>query len=181
MESILLQLPEFSHQDSLKLFQDNFNLPEKYQYLLEDDAFAHWHSSVCSYESVLPLSECKQYIEQRGRHTIIHNFVYDRHMGVVFVNLEIGDHDAFMSALCNLHRLSRGDEAPKSSNIHKYSLHQIFHETGDAYDSQEDFLRLAMGFYQSSTSNRLYRHENFIMNAQERMVFGIMPVYTYAW
>jgi len=77
--------------------------------------------------------------------------------GLVFINLEIGDHAMFMGFLEQLHT--------------KMSTEEL-REVGDGHcDLGDRYIQSDRGFYLSTVSDGIYKSSTMTLTAQEKMVF----------
>lgn len=85
------------------------------------------------------------------------NFVYDRMTGLVFINLEAGDHAPLMGFLEQLHC--------------RMTTRELRHHGDGHYDLGDRYIQNDRGFFLSSVSDGIYKSDTFVMTAQEKLVF----------
>lgn len=166
-----IAFPLFNSDAKLALFKDHFDsLPAEYQSLLDMDGFK-WEYC-CSFQTAVPLSDFRKYWDAG----LIDNFVYYRQMGMVFISLLPAHHTDFMACLFNLHLMDQG--IPPKHPVANGGLPLFW---GSAFDSQDDFLAKGLGMFQSSSGKSIFRHQSFVLNAQERAVFGDLDIQSIKW
>jgi hypothetical protein len=162
----------------LELFKGHFlNISDKYKFVLmmepsEDfRGFGEWFYDHLHCDDIVPLSQFRDGAIN-GRIT---NFIYHRGMGMVFCNLIPGTHMRALASMYILEMLNKGIIPGRPWGDLPYWM------GGDAHLAQDGFLFDAMGCFQSSCGEDIYRHRNMYYNAQEKMAFRNLPEYVYEW
>lgn len=143
-------------QESLKDLQEYirvwFNIPEEIPEDIKYDWDYAWSSTYF---------EKFRFIEYMKNCPDVQNFVYDRAIGIVFINLECGYHSQWMGFLHMLHS--------------KMTSKEVYEFTDGLRDLSDNFLGKKRGFYMSSIRDNIYKASVFKLNAQEKIVFKNYP------
>jgi hypothetical protein len=138
--------------------------------------FGDWYLRGASFREINTLEEFKRQFEAGE----VENFVYFRPGDLVFNSLHYGNHQTFMGGLYILYRLSTGwipTEADMKCTdgtmkyMDNWGLCSSGEQDWNNYGNQDDYLKSALGIYQSGCGRTFYRHKNFEMNAREYNTF----------
>jgi hypothetical protein len=128
----------------LKKFDLGESIPENMEYDWDWAWDRYYFESAC-------------YIGEFKSQKNVKNFVYDRHLELVFINFEAGYHSAWMGFLQSLYDKMGRDDMRKWFDGH--------------FDLSDKFIQERKGFYLSSVSDGIYKLPEMALTAQEKMVF----------